>query len=252
MSCLHAAAKSRKSEPVLRALLRGGCDVNGSDKLGRSPIHLACKSGNLPGVHALLSNGADINVACSSGLTPLAQAARCGHSEICEYLIFHGSAISAIDRSGICILEHAVESASLATVMDCVSGYLQAAHMPPSLVVRDVSKALRCAARHGYIGILQRLSDLLKVQYGLTPCDTVFRDALLASVRENCVPSLEFLLELGVPVNNTGAESERRDRTPIVLAARHGNVKVLNLILMYGGCDTSGTLVTSCLSFLCF
>ena len=58
-TALHFAAWQRHV-CIMKALIRGGGDVNASDKLGMRPLHIAAIRGHLPMVSTLIKCGADI------------------------------------------------------------------------------------------------------------------------------------------------------------------------------------------------
>lgn len=56
-------------------LIRGGVSVNVKDNVGRTPLHVACSSGNVEGVRLLIHMGAEVNAVDNIGNTPLTIAA---------------------------------------------------------------------------------------------------------------------------------------------------------------------------------
>jgi ankyrin repeat protein len=68
-------------------LERGGVDVNGaSPKHGDTPLHRACRSGQLPLVKMLLEAGADVNVENKDGDSPARIAQYFGFPDIARML----------------------------------------------------------------------------------------------------------------------------------------------------------------------
>jgi ankyrin repeat protein len=61
---LHWAAENRSHE-IVEVLVAAGCDVNGKDEAGRTPLILAARVGHFETMEMLLRLGADPNLACS-------------------------------------------------------------------------------------------------------------------------------------------------------------------------------------------
>ncbi|KAL1511552.1 hypothetical protein AB1Y20_006346 [Prymnesium parvum] len=70
----HAAAKG--DAPMVRALVRGGCDVHAVDRKLRTPLHHAVRGGHVAAVEALLLKGAKADAADFELVTPLVLASR--------------------------------------------------------------------------------------------------------------------------------------------------------------------------------
>ncbi len=82
-SALHLAARFSHAE-VVSLLLESGADANLVDRMGRTPLHLACAAaaGGLPAardcVKRLVASGANANLADDMGLNPAQWAEQCG------------------------------------------------------------------------------------------------------------------------------------------------------------------------------
>lgn len=88
---------------IARILLNAGADVNASDKIGLTPILLACGKptyGFKAIAEMLIKKGANIGVRDRLGFTPLLLALSGGTVEIAELLIERGADISARNRDG--------------------------------------------------------------------------------------------------------------------------------------------------------
>lgn len=83
--------------------------INGQDTLGRSPLHIVCRSGWLAGVDLLLSRGANIKAETVYRSLPLHYAAVEGHLDICRLLIencFANSYLRCRDWLGKIAVDH--------------------------------------------------------------------------------------------------------------------------------------------------
>jgi ankyrin repeat protein len=91
----------------VKTLLAAGVDVNGRDKVGDTPLHVAAVRGYKETATLLIAKGADVNAEDEHGLTPLHAAAWMGHKEIVALLIAKGTDISAKNKEGIAALHTA-------------------------------------------------------------------------------------------------------------------------------------------------
>ncbi|MHB8996882.1 MAG: ankyrin repeat domain-containing protein [Armatimonadota bacterium] len=75
--------------------------VQTTDRYGWSPLHTACRNGDLHLAQALLAAGADPSARSEGGGTPLHQAAAGGHLEVMEWLAgLPGVQVTATDEEG--------------------------------------------------------------------------------------------------------------------------------------------------------
>lgn len=88
---------------IARILLNAGSDVNEKDKLGLTPLMVACGKptfGYREIAETLIKKGAHINVRDALGYTPLLLALSGGTIDIAELLINKGADVSARTRKG--------------------------------------------------------------------------------------------------------------------------------------------------------
>jgi len=88
---LHVCAASRSagSAGVAELLLSAGADQDAQDDLGRTPLHVSCKSDNVAVATMLLAAGADTNVREDGGSTPL-EACSGDANGVAELLVVEG------------------------------------------------------------------------------------------------------------------------------------------------------------------
>ncbi|XP_069014840.1 ankyrin repeat and EF-hand domain containing 1a [Embiotoca jacksoni] len=87
-----------------------GVPVDVKDQFYKTPLMVACCSGNYEVVHYLLNKGAEVNLCDQFFWTPLHHAASAGQVEIIELLVDAGAVIDAPALSGGTALMRAIES----------------------------------------------------------------------------------------------------------------------------------------------
>ena len=120
-TALHRACSSGEL-PTVRALLEDGADVNVVDSTGGTPLSYAARNGSVEVVKLLLAKHASVNLADSRGRTPLICAARVGRNEAITALLESGADLKASDMLKMTALHHAFSnnhSSSAQTLIEC-------------------------------------------------------------------------------------------------------------------------------------
>jgi ankyrin repeat protein len=201
---------------MVEALLKGGADANEELPLGRRPLMLAARSGNVEAVRLLLEHGADPNAKENErGTTALMQAADQGHADVIKILIEHGADVaarsSAVFRDG--------RTAALGKAGD------------PRDAVRNQLIAILCD---------QPSPDLSKLRELVSETG---EDAVLASAAGSgggkAAPcnvkrdELGFVFTTGQR-NRAPKEPDGGELTPLVYAARTGDIDSARVLLEAG------------------
>ncbi|KAG5771751.1 hypothetical protein H9Q72_001820 [Fusarium xylarioides] len=100
---LLCLAVEKRNEELVKILLRGGANVEATNRRTETPLHLAArKQGSVAIMEALLSYGADVNMRDRWGQTPFMLAARCASIDEIGCLIRRGADLAA---QGTCLHE---------------------------------------------------------------------------------------------------------------------------------------------------
>ncbi|XP_078312031.1 uncharacterized protein LOC111136086 [Crassostrea virginica] len=80
-----------KRDETVKRLLQKGANVNLCNKVGASPLYMACQNGHESTAKLLLINKAEVNLCKTNGASPLYIAHQKGHSSIEKLLLKHGA-----------------------------------------------------------------------------------------------------------------------------------------------------------------
>ncbi|XP_037945042.1 protein fem-1 homolog A [Teleopsis dalmanni] len=99
--------------PIVKYLIRVGCDINATSDSGSTPVRSACFMTHVEIVHYLVENGADIKKPNSNGGTCLINSVQ--STELCLYLIQKGADVNAKDVQEKTALHYAIQEHRLET-----------------------------------------------------------------------------------------------------------------------------------------
>lgn len=98
---LLSGAAERGDAEAVASLVARGCDVNGVDQCGQTPLVRAARKGRLEMVALLLAQGAAVSAAAkSSGYSPLIAAAHRGSEPVVALLLCSGADVHHRDAQG--------------------------------------------------------------------------------------------------------------------------------------------------------
>ena len=92
---IHLSAGMGAADALSALLDDPRTEVDATDDVGESPLHLAAAAGRTEAARRLLLHGAEVDAASQHGYTPLHMAAQHGHLAIAELLIEAGAALEA-------------------------------------------------------------------------------------------------------------------------------------------------------------
>ena len=100
--CLGNECEAEGGARVVRALVRGGGDVDAHEGVKRcTPLHMAARRDNVEVAGALLDCGADIEARDSLGDTPLRRSVNCDKVGVATLLLARGADIHSIGSKGV-------------------------------------------------------------------------------------------------------------------------------------------------------
>lgn len=251
MSLLHCAVKNKQDAIVTYLVRVRACSPKTQMKNGTSPVFDAAKSGTAEQVKLLLTFGADPNAATTSGLTALHQAAARGNLDMVKELVQAGAEVNAVTKDGRTPIFYAAERGKASTV-----SYLLDKKAEINLADEKGVTPLILAARCGNAALVKFLVVNKKANFAATAKDGT--TALIAGAKTPEI--VKFLAEKMPNVNgvdpdgNTvlhlcaetadeetvrkllyyGAKEDlpnKKGETPILLAARAGNVDMVKRLL---------------------
>ncbi|XP_026800459.2 CARD- and ANK-domain containing inflammasome adapter protein [Pangasianodon hypophthalmus] len=220
MSALHLAIQSG-SMPITELLLDMGMDPNIIGPKERMPLHLSALH-NQPALMALLLHkGAQINAVTQDGLTALHLASQSGHKEAVAQLLEGKADLHAQDRQARTALHWAAAQGDVGIIK-----LLLFAGSNANAVDKDRKTPLHLAAMAGHA---QTVSTLLNAKAKFAAKDMDGCTALHYAARNGHVRVAAVLLTSGR--NKNVNERNVWRRTPLHLAAEHGQELVVDLLL---------------------
>ena len=227
-----------------KLLLERKADVNAASKIGNTALIIASYAYDAaPVVKELIAHGADVRAANRGGGNALTAAAEAGNVEVLRILLDHQIDPNSKGR----IVESGLEVSALMTAaqlghLDCVKLLLDRG-ADPNLklehgnalhfaVITERKEVVRLLLDRGVgVNVAGRRLLSFRNDTGLTPL-------MYASLNERNDPTIvQWLLERGAEVNVRASSGD----TPLSLARRRGNTKVVSALLAAGAKDEQRT-----------
>lgn len=225
---VHVAALNAHSSVLSKLLLRDMTCLEAKDKHGRTPLFMACQSGNSGIVQILLDKGADVNSRASSlrHTKPLQVATRGGHSRIVQMLLNKGADVNAKDRGDD---GNALQVAASNGYIDIVRMLLEKGADSNADSDSWTGTALTAASYRGSIEIIQILLDK-GADIDAVGSD-LFGTALVAAVCNGSIGLVQMLLDKGADVNAVGGNQYG---TALIAASFIGSMEIVRMLLNKG------------------
>jgi serine/threonine-protein phosphatase 6 regulatory ankyrin repeat subunit A len=227
---LHEAAVSGNI-PLASTLLAQGADVNAQDNGGWTPLHRAAFSGQVRFAELIIARGANFNAQDAGGKTPLHKAVGSAHREMVDLLILKGADVNLKDNAGITPLRLAEErnSRQIAEALR--------ARGAVSAVALKIEKAPpgKPAASELFKAI--ESGDLAAVQAIVTSNEAVDLDRPILgkpplhwAAGKNRLKIADYLLSQGASLDGEDDDG----RTPLHIAAMEGRNEAAEFMLSRG------------------
>ena len=205
----------------------------------KTPLHEACASGHAKIVEILLAKGALVDAHRTHSWTPLMYAASRDHVSVARLLLEHGSPIEARNQDGMTAVYLAAREGA-ARCVRLMLGWNGVGDNANSGLEKDDEALLNMASN------TQRTPLHVAIKYNQSAIvDMLFREAALdCSVVDSrkwgmwheaaAVDAVSVIEVHLVPHSAPHATSrDARGRTPLAIAALHGSLQVMTLLLNF-------------------
>ena len=215
-SPLYDAARMGTYDMV-KSLVNYGADPNVATKAGLTPLHQAAARGNLDMVKDLVQAGAEVNAVAENGRTPIFYAAERGKASTVNFLLEKKAEVNLADKNGITPLHCAASSGNVALVKFLVSKKANFA-----ATANDGTTVLIAGAK--YPEIVKFLADKMPNVNGVDKDGNSVLHLCAATADEETIRKLLYYSAKEDLPNKKG-------ETPILFAARAGNVEMVKRLL---------------------
>ena len=215
-SPIYDAARIGTADNV-KSLVTFGADVNAATTKGLTALHQAAARGNLDMVKELVQAGADVNAIAANGRTPIFYAAERGKASTVNYLLEKKAEINLDDENGVTPLHLAAASGNVALVKFMVSRKASFA-----ATANDGTTVLLAGAK--YPEIVKFLAEKMPNVNGVDKNGNSVMHLCAETADEETIRKLLYYSAKEDLPNKKG-------ETPILLAARAGNLDMVKRLL---------------------
>ena len=226
---LSLAVKQSFRDIITLLLDHPGIEVDKKASDGRTALHEAVNSQNIPLINLLLDRGADINKAYKCGRTPIQSAVLQNNKDIVELLLDRGAEVNKDDTSKVTLLLCAVNK-----------GYIDIVRL---LLDRgaDINKADNSGRTPLQGAIQQNNKDIVELllkhpNIEVNKADNSGRTPIQSAVLQNNKDIVELLLKHpNIEVN----KGDNNGYTPLLKAVSYSNIDIIESLLKHGA-DVNG------------
>ena len=202
---------------MLKSLVNYGADPNVATKAGLTPLHQAAARGNLDMVKDLVQAGAEVNAVAENGRTPVFYAAARGKASTVNFLLEKKAEINLADKNGLTPLHCAAASGNVALVKFLVTKKANFA-----ATAKDGTTVLISGAK--YPEIVKFLADKMPNVNGVDKDGNSVMHLCAETADDETIRKLLYYSAKEDLPNKKG-------ETPILFAARAGNVDMVKRLL---------------------
>ena len=217
---------------AVKAMLNNGmavnADINGSNGLKSTPLHLAARGGNVEVVKYLLEQGANLQGLDNNKATPLITAAESGKVEIVKLLLEKGAdpnAKNVVGRTGL----HVTNNVEVARLLVQAGAKVTETEMGGDTPLFKAIFFGNNDLVKFYLDNGAKITDLGNSKRGVLSLAVMFNRG------QQTLDLLQYLLDKGADIN----QQDILQMTPLAYAVQRGSVEVVKILLTAHGVDLS-------------
>ncbi|CAC5422990.1 unnamed protein product [Mytilus coruscus] len=208
------------NEDIVQLLLKCDCDINETDRFGRTALFVACLLGKKKIVNVLLDNNANMSLCNEKGQSPLFVASRERYDDIVNTLLHNNADVNQCDVNGDSPFLVACSGSQLSTVK------ILSRRMPQILQRNNLGQTpLFVASMNGRKFVIRYLLSVLS-EYISTP-DNEGRSPLFIA----CMKGHQNVVELLLKRNANVSQSDWNKRSPLFITAAEGYADIVTILI---------------------
>ncbi len=214
-------AISKNKPEIATFLLQNGADPNIKNTAGEAPLIIAAKNKNLDLVKLLITNKANINTKNADNMTPLATAANAGNFDMVKFLVENKADINTQNINGLTPLMIAANIGNLEMA---------------TLLINDKSD-VNNKDKNGMTAFNYALNkDSLPIVQLLMKngASTGNQDLSLHTLLTLAISNNDLAMATPLITKDNVNARDKSGWTPLTLAAKNGNLEIVQLLLKNG------------------